>query len=135
MYRAFRVRSATRRRTLLLAVVALLLQQMTLAVYACNLPTGAMAGMPTMTTMADDGLCPQVDARAEQALCLKHYAPDTLVAPTAHAPSVPPLPLPALPPDGPALMARMSTPAPPERVYPPPDSPPSAMLLFCTLLI
>lgn len=132
MARAFRVHSATRR-TLLLAIVALLLQQIALGAYACNLPPGAMAGMQAMAPTPDMGR--PMQRQADHTLCVKHCTPDRAVSSDARPPSVPASMLAALPPAMLTVTAMVLTQAPPQRIYPPPDPPPPAILLFCSLLL
>lgn len=133
MARAFRVHSAACRRTLLLAIVVLLLQQIALGAYACNLTPGAMADMQAMAPTSDMGR--PMQRQADHMLCVKHCTPDRAVSSDARPPSMPAVMLAALPPALLSVTAMALTQAPPRRIYPPPDPPPPAILLFCSLLL
>lgn len=130
---ALRTHTVARRRTLLLAIVALLLQ-MALAAHACNLPQDAMIGMPAMASTPEMGSHRQ--RQADHTLCIKHCTPDRAVSTDTRPSSVPASMLEVLLPTRPTgtIMALKQT--PPQRIYPPPDPPPPAMLLlFCSLLL
>jgi hypothetical protein len=93
MTRGFRPNRRTRLRIVLLAVLALLFQQIALASYACstvNMPVSNM-GM----TAHCDGM-PMTHGQQNQALCPAHCAHQALTTQDAHAPTVPPLVIPAL---------------------------------------
>ncbi|HET6912372.1 MAG TPA: hypothetical protein VFH71_03385 [Rhodanobacteraceae bacterium] len=82
-----------RLRLVLLAVLSLLFQQVALASYACS-----TADMPTPSaamTASCDGM-PMVHGQQNQALCPAHCAHQALTIQDAHAPTVPPLSMPAL---------------------------------------
>jgi hypothetical protein len=105
MTRGFRPTRRTRLRFVLLAVLALLFQQVALAAYAC-----APAAMPlgnTGMSLHCDGM-PMVNgqapAQANPALCTQHCAQQTPTTPDARLPNVPPLLLPALLPAQPTLV-------------------------------
>ncbi|HET8701057.1 MAG TPA: hypothetical protein VFL97_05260 [Nitrococcus sp.] len=132
MAHAFRAHSATRRRTLLLAMVALLLQQIALGAYACNRLQGTMAGMPVMVPMSDMGQ--PTPHQADHVLCVKHCTPDRAISSDVR-PGMPGAMLAALPPALLTVTAVALTQAPPRHLYPPPSPPPPAILLFCSLLL
>ena len=93
MTRGFRPNRRTRLRIVLLAVLALLFQQVALASYACstvNMPVSNV-GM----TAHCDGM-PMTHGQQNQALCPAHCAHQAVATQDAHAPTVPPLVMPAL---------------------------------------
>jgi hypothetical protein len=93
MTRGFRPNRRIRLRLVLLAVLSLLFQQVALAAYACStvdMPV-SNAGM----TMHCDGM-PMTHGQQNQALCTAHCAHQAVAAQDAHAPTVPPLVMPAL---------------------------------------
>jgi len=82
-----------RLRFALLAVLSLLFQQVALASYACS-----TVGMPVSNagmTAHCDGM-PMTHGKQDPALCPAHCAQQVLAAQDAHAPTVPPLSMPAL---------------------------------------
>ncbi|MDE1959447.1 MAG: hypothetical protein KGI40_10250 [Xanthomonadaceae bacterium] len=100
----------TRLRLALLALCALLFQQMALAAYACPLPASATAMAP-MTAMASMPGCagmPQMDAHGTQ-LCAQHCAQQAPAPQDARLPAVPAL---ALPPQPPVLVVAASLQSP-----------------------
>lgn len=93
MTRGFRPNRRTRLRLTLLAVLSLLFQQVALASYACS-----AADMPAMDAAMSthcDGM-PMAQDQQNPALCPVHCADQALATQDAHAPTVPPLLLPAL---------------------------------------
>lgn len=93
MTRGFRPNRRTRLRIVLLAVLALLFQQVALASYACstvNMPVSNV-GM----TAHCDGM-PMTHGQQNQALCPAHCAHQALTTQDVHAPTAPPLLMPAL---------------------------------------
>ena len=93
MTRGFRPNRRTRLRLVLLAVLSLLFQQVALAAYACstvNMPVSNV-GM----TAHCDGM-PMTHGQQNQALCPAHCAHQALTTQDVHAPTVPPLLMPAL---------------------------------------
>lgn len=97
-----------RLRLALLAVLALLFQQVALASYLC-LPVDMPASNVAMSTHCDG--MPMVEgktsAKAAVALCPAHCANQALATQDAHAPTVPPLSVPALLPT-PILLVTLS---------------------------
>lgn len=93
-----------RLRLALLAVVALLFQQTALAAYACSLADVPAAN--AAMTMHCEGMSM---AQAEQlpALCSAHCAHQPATAPDLHAPTVPPLLMPALLPASPLALTAL----------------------------
>lgn len=95
-----------RLRLALLAVLALLFQQVALASYLCS-PADMPASNVAMNTHCDG--MPMVEgktpAKTAPALCMQHCAQQTPTTQDARLPSVPPLLLPALPPAAPAVAA------------------------------
>ncbi len=95
----------TRLRLALLAVLALLFQQVALASYLCS-PADMPASNVAMSTHCDG--MPMVEgktpAKAAPALCMQHCAQQTPTMQDARLPSVPPLLLPALLPTAPAVV-------------------------------
>jgi hypothetical protein len=105
MTRGFRPNRRTRLRIVLLAVLALLFQQVALASYACstvNMPVSNV-GM----TAHCDGM-PMTHGQQNQALCPAHCAHQAVATQDAHAPTVPPLVMPALLP-APIVLATSPT--------------------------
>lgn len=96
----------TRLRLALLAVLALLFQQVALASYLCS-PADMPASNIAMNTHCD--VMPMVDGesptKANPALCTQHCAQQTSTMRDARLPTVPPLLLPALLPTAPAVVA------------------------------
>ena len=93
MTRGFRPNRRTRLRIVLLAVLALLFQQVALASYACS-----AVDMPVSNvgmTAHCDGM-PMTHGQQNQALCSAHCAHQMAATQDAHAPTVPPLLMPAL---------------------------------------
>jgi hypothetical protein len=97
--RRFRLRLA------LLAVLALLFQQVALASYLCS-PADIPANNVAMSTHCDE--MPMVKgntpAKATPVLCAQHCAQQTATTQDARLPNVPPLLLPALLPAAPAVV-------------------------------
>jgi hypothetical protein len=94
----------TRLRLTLLAVLALLFQQTALAAYACS-----HADMPvgnTAMAMHCEGM-PMTQAEQSPALCSAHCAHQPVTTPDVHAPTVPPLLMPALLPTPPLTLAAL----------------------------
>src|SRR6185312_8039015 len=103
-----RLRHPTRRtrlRLVLLAVLSLLLQQVALAAYACS-SADVPAANAAMAAHCDD--MPVSPGQVAPTLCPAHCAQTTLATPDAHAPTVPPLLLPALVPT-PIVLAPLPT--------------------------
>lgn len=110
MQRWFRPTRRTRLKIALLAVLAMLFQQVALAGYLCSpadMPpdNAALAAHCEAMPMVDG----QVPAKPAPALCGAHCAGHVLAAQDVHAPAVPPLLLPALLPDTIAFAALPST--------------------------
>ena len=106
MKRSRRITRRVRLRLALLAVLALLFQQVALAAYACA-PGDMPARNVSMGTHCDgmpmvQGSAPE---KAAPALCAQHCAQQTPTPQDARLPNVPPLLLPALLPAQPALVA------------------------------
>jgi hypothetical protein len=93
MTRGFRPNRRTRLRLVLLAVLALLFQQIALASYACTTVKIPVSNMGM--TAHCDGM-PMTHGQQNQALCPAHCAHQALTTQDAHAPTVPPLVMPAL---------------------------------------
>lgn len=93
MSSGWKPRRHTRLRLALLAVVALLLQQTALAAYACSLTNVPMSN--TVMAAHCEGM-PMAQAEQSPALCSEHCAQQPVTTPELHAPTVPPLLLPAL---------------------------------------
>ncbi len=93
MIRGFRPNRRTRLRFVLLTGVALLFQQVALASYACSTVDMPVSNMG-MTAHCDD--MPMTDGQQNQALCPAHCAHQAVATQNAHAPTVPPLVMPAL---------------------------------------
>lgn len=94
----------TRLRLTLLTVLALLFQQTALAAYACS-----RADMPagnTAMAMHCEGM-PMAQAEQSPALCTTHCAHQAVTTPDVHAPTVPPLLLPALLPATPLTLTAL----------------------------
>ncbi len=89
----------TRLRIALLALCALLFQQLALAAYACPLPSSAapMTAMAAMAAMPGCAGMPAMGAHGAQ-LCAQHCAQQTPAPQDAHSPTVPALALPPQPP-------------------------------------
>lgn len=83
----------TRLRLVLLAVLSLLFQQVALAAYACSTADMPVAS-PGMTAHCDG--MPMTQGEQNPALCPAHCAHQALALQDAHAPTVPPLLMPAL---------------------------------------
>lgn len=96
----------TRLRIALLALCALLFQQLALAAYACPLPS-AVAPMTAMTAMPGCAGMPTTGAHGAQ-LCAQHCAQQTPAPQDARSPTVPAL---ALPPQPPVLALVVPPPA------------------------
>jgi len=97
----------TRLRIALLALCALLLQQLALAAYACPLPS-SVAPMTAMAAMPGCAGMPATGAHGAQ-LCAQHCAQQTPAPQDARSPTVPAL---ALPPQPPVLAIAAPAPAP-----------------------
>jgi len=134
--RRIRFRIRTRRRLVVLTVLALLLQQLAMASYACTLPVGNAMADVQMAAMSDGEGCAQMQRAVgvDRALCLKHCAPDASSNPDVRAPSVPLSLLADLAPLMPAQAPMSVAPRLRERAYLSQASPPPT-ILFCTLLI
>lgn len=95
MTRGFRPNRRIRLRLVLLAALSLLFQQVALASYACS-----TVDMPTanvgMTMHCDD--MPMTRGQQNPSLCPAHCAHQAVATQDAHAPTVPPLVMPALSP-------------------------------------
>jgi hypothetical protein len=136
------IRRARLTRWLLLAGLLFMLGlQSALAAYGCSMPEEAMGpAMAMQTSVADTAMaasCPQMKhSSADRALCARHCASEASAPASAHPLSVPPSVLLALPPALPSAMALWSPITAQQRQR---DrlrtSPPSASLLFCSLLI
>ena len=83
----------TRLRLVLLAVLSLLFQQVALAAYVC--PIVNMSVSNVGMTVHCDGM-PMMHKTQDPALCLAHCAQGSLATQDVHAPTVPPLSMPAL---------------------------------------
>jgi hypothetical protein len=93
MTRGFRPNRRTRLRFVLLAVLSLLFQQVALAAYACS--TIDMPVSNVGMTMHCDGM-PMTHGQQNPAMCPAHCAHQAVATQDAHAPTVPPLVMPAL---------------------------------------
>ena len=93
MKRSLRPTRRIRLRLVLLAVLSLLFQQVALASYACSTVDMPVSNVG-MTTHCDG--MPMTHGQQNQALCPAHCAHQALTTQDAHAPTVPPLLLPAL---------------------------------------
>lgn len=100
-----RITRRVRLRLALLAVLALLFQQVALAAYACS-PMGTPQGNAAMSMHCQDMpmVNGQAPAQANPTLCTQHCAQQTPTTQDARLPNVPPLLLPALLPAQPALV-------------------------------
>ena len=105
MSRRPRFARRTRLRIALLALCALLLQQLALAAYACPLPS-SVAPMTAMAAMPGCAGMPATSAHGAQ-LCAQHCAQQAPAPQDARLPAVPAL---ALPPQPPVLA--LAAPAP-----------------------
>ncbi|MBN8735988.1 MAG: hypothetical protein J0H27_06940 [Xanthomonadales bacterium] len=105
MTRGFRPNRRTRLRLVLLAVLSLLFQQVALASYACSTVDMPVSNVG-MTTHCDG--MPMTHGRQNSALCPAHCAHQALTTQDAHAPTVPPVSLPALLP-APIVLATSPT--------------------------
>lgn len=106
MRRHFRPTRRTRLRLALLAVMALLFQQTALAAYACShadIPTGNTAMAAHCEEM------PMAQAEQSPALCHAHCAHQPVTTLDVHAPTVPPLLMPALLPAPPLTLTTLPT--------------------------
>ncbi len=101
--RTVRLSRRTRLRIALVALCALLFQQMALAAYACPLPSSA-APMTAMAAMPGCAGMPQMGAHTSQ-LCAQHCAQQAPAPQDARLPAVPAL---ALPPHPPVLAIAVS---------------------------
>jgi hypothetical protein len=97
----------TRLRIALLALCALLFQQLALAAYACPLPASA-APMTAMASMPGCAGMPLMGAHGAQ-FCVQHCAQQTPAPQDARLPTVPAL---ALPPQPPVLALAAPGPSP-----------------------
>ena len=99
----------TRLRIALLALCALLFQQLALVAYACSLPQAAVPVQAAMQSMASMPCCDGMTSMIHhaRALCVQHCAQPAPAPQDARAPMVSAL---ALPPQPPVLAI---TPAPP----------------------
>ncbi|HET9819156.1 MAG TPA: hypothetical protein VFP92_08335 [Rhodanobacteraceae bacterium] len=88
-----RPKRRTRLRLTLLAVVALLFQQTALAAYVCSV-ADMPAGNAAMAMHCED--IPMAQAEQSPALCSAHCTLQPVTTPNVHAPTVPPLLMPAL---------------------------------------
>lgn len=93
MRRHPRLTRRTRLRLVLLAVLSLLFQQVALASYACS--TVDMPFSNVGMTAHCDGM-PMTHGQQNQALCPTHCAHQALATQDVHAPTVPPVSMPAL---------------------------------------
>lgn len=121
----------TRLRLALLASIALLLQQLTFAAYACVAP---VAAAPTAMGADCEGMSMPMPAVGNDALCGHYCAQPTTQVPDVRTPTVPPMLLPAMLPDTTLLIALAPVAAPAYCAAPHP-SPPPATILYCTLQI
>ena len=136
------IRRARLTRWLLLAGLLFMLGlQSSLAAYVCAMPVEAMGpAMAMKTSAAGTGMasvCPQMKhSSADRALCARHCTSQASAPAPAHPLSVPPSVLLALPSELPAAVALSSPMAAQQRQGNRlRTSPPSASLLFCSLLI
>ena len=95
----------TRLRLVLLVVLSLLFQQVALAAYACSTADMPVAS-PGMTAHCDG--MPMTHGQQNPALCPAHCAHQALTTQDVHAPTVPPLLMPALLP-APLVLATSPT--------------------------
>lgn len=102
MTRGFRPNRRTRLRLTLLAVLSLLFQQVALASYVCS--TADVPSSNAAMSAHCDGM-PMAQGKQDPALCPVHCADQALATQDVHAPTVPPLLLPALLPAQPTLGA------------------------------
>jgi len=114
--------------------------QSALAAYACTMPSGMMGPAMAMSMSAMDAsmvtTCPEMQhATADRLLCTRHCASEASAPTDARPLSVPPNLLTALPPALPVIAKQMQTTLAPEQRYRLRAPPPSAILLFCSLLI
>lgn len=93
MTRGFRPTRRVRLRLVLLAVLSLLFQQVALASYACSTIDMPMANVGM--TMHCGGM-PMTHGQQNPALCPAHCVHQAVATQDAHAPTVPPLVMPAL---------------------------------------
>lgn len=113
--RRFRHTRRTRLRLTLLAVLALLFQQVALASYVCAQPI-MPAGDAAMRAHCDS--MPMAQQKQTPTLCAQHCAQQSATTQDARLPNVPPVALSALPPFAPMLVALPSSHASPERDAP-----------------
>ncbi len=132
-------RARLTRWVLMAGVLVMLGMQTAIAAYACTMPSSASGPASAMGTMGDASMptsCSEMaHAVANAPLCQKHCTPDASAPTAAHALSVPPNLLAALPPDSPVLPAHVQAALEIDarhRRHPPG---PPASLLFCSLLI
>ena len=97
----------TRLRIALLALCALLFQQLALVAYACSLPQAAVPVQAAMQSMASMPCCDGMTSMIQhaRALCVQHCAQQTPAPQDARSPTVPVL---ALPPQPPVLAIAVS---------------------------
>jgi hypothetical protein len=105
----------TRLRLTLLAVLALLFQQVALASYVCASPDMSAGGAAMRAHC--DGM-PMAQQKQATALCPQHWAQQASVTQDARLPNVPPLALPAMLPPMPGIVALPLSRASPERDAP-----------------
>jgi hypothetical protein len=94
-----------RLRIALLAILSLLFQQVALASYLCS-PADIPAGNAAMSTHCDG--MPMAHGQQNKALCPVHCADRALATQDVHAPTVPPVSIPALLP-APIVLVTLST--------------------------
>lgn len=104
MRRHFRPARRTRLRLTLLAVLALLFQQAALAAYACS-QADIPAGNTAVAAHCEGMPMAQVDQ--SPALCHAHCSHQPVTTQDMHAPTVPPLLVPALVPASPLLLTAL----------------------------
>lgn len=101
----------TRLRLALLALCALLFQQLALTAYACSLPQATVPAQAAMQSMASMPCCDGMTSMIQhaRALCVQHCAQQTPAPQDARSPTVPVL---ALPPQPPVLVVAASLQSP-----------------------
>ncbi len=127
------------RRLLMAAVLLLLGQQIAMAASACAMDPAAMGPMlaaasaHSMPAMGDT--CPEMQGTHDRSVCTRHCSPDPTAQPETRSASVPPSAFTLLPPQLPTLVAIPPTRFAPHGFHRLRAPPPSAILLYCSLLI
>lgn len=133
-------RAGLTRGLLLVGALFMLGLQTALAAYACTMPPAMMGSVMAMGTDAGDaamrGTCPQMQhAASDHVLCAQHCVRQVPAPSDSRPLTVPPNLLAALPPALPFVVPPTPAAFVPERYYRLRAPPPSATLLFCSLLI